>query len=38
MCTEAPITSPEIAKLCRQIVKSQNEEIEQMKALLARER
>lgn len=38
MCTEAPISSPDIQALCRQIVKSQREEIAQMKSMLARER
>ena len=36
MCEEAAITDPEIVALCDQIVKSQLEEISQMKAILAR--
>ena len=36
MCEESTITDPEIIKLCEQIIKSQKEEIEQMKAILAR--
>lgn len=36
MCEEATITDPEIVALCDQIVKSQLEEISQMKAILAR--
>lgn len=36
MCQEAQITDPEIAKLCGEIVKSQEREIAQMKTLLAR--
>jgi hypothetical protein len=36
MCREAEITDPEILKLCEQIIKSQNEEITQMKTILER--
>ena len=36
MCRESELTDPEIIKLCGQIVKSQEEEIAQMKAILAR--
>jgi uncharacterized protein (DUF305 family) len=36
MCEEAAITDGEIKRLCEQIVKSQREEISQMKAMLAR--
>ncbi|HXV98831.1 MAG TPA: DUF305 domain-containing protein [Anaerolineae bacterium] len=36
MCQEAEITDLEIIELCEQIVKSQEEEITQMKAILAR--
>jgi uncharacterized protein (DUF305 family) len=36
MCQESEITDPEIIKLCGQIVKSQQEEITQMKAILER--
>jgi uncharacterized protein (DUF305 family) len=37
MCEGSAITDPEISKLCRQIIKSQQkEEIAQMKAILAR--
>ena len=36
MCQESQLTDPEIIKLCGQIVKSQEEEIAQMKAILAR--
>lgn len=38
MCQQSEITDPEIIKLCEQIVKSQEEEIAQMKALLERSR
>jgi uncharacterized protein (DUF305 family) len=34
MCEEATIQSPEIKKLCREIIQGQQAEIEQMKALL----
>ncbi|MBX3520917.1 MAG: DUF305 domain-containing protein [Xanthobacteraceae bacterium] len=34
MCERAPISDPEIERLCATIVKGQNEEIAQMKALL----
>lgn len=34
MCERAPISDPEIRQLCATIIKGQNEEIEQMKALL----
>jgi hypothetical protein len=37
MCSKAPVQSPEIKDLCRSIVKGQDEEIKQMKALLAKE-
>ncbi len=36
MCREAEITDPEIQTLCRNIIRSQQEEIDQMKAILAR--
>jgi len=36
MCKESAITDPEIMALCQQIVKSQQEEIDQMKAILER--
>lgn len=36
MCGEASLTDPEIKALCGNIIRSQREEIEQMKAILAR--
>jgi len=36
MCQQADITDPEIAELCEQIIRAQEEEIELMKQLLAR--
>lgn len=36
MCEEAPITDPEIQELCQSIVESQQQEIDQMKAILER--
>jgi hypothetical protein len=36
MCQESEITDPEIIKLCQQIIKSQEEEITEMKTLLAK--
>lgn len=36
MCREANISDPEIQKLCEQILQSQQREIDQMKAILAR--
>jgi hypothetical protein len=36
MCQEARLTDPEVVKLCGNIIKSQREEIDQMKAILAR--
>ncbi|MDF3075479.1 MAG: hypothetical protein K0S54_3146 [Alphaproteobacteria bacterium] len=36
MCEQANLADPEIVALCRQIVKSQNAEIAQMEAILAR--
>jgi len=36
MCREAQIEDPEIASLCRQIERSQQQEIDQMKGILAR--
>lgn len=36
MCREAPVRDPEITRLCGQIAESQQKEIEQMKAILAR--
>jgi uncharacterized protein (DUF305 family) len=36
MCREAPVTDPEIVALCRRIIRSQQEEIGQMKRILAR--
>lgn len=38
MCQESELTDPEIIKLCEQIIKSQEEEITQMKAILERSR
>jgi uncharacterized protein (DUF305 family) len=35
MCNEAPITRPEIKKICQTIISSQKQEIDQMKKLLA---
>jgi uncharacterized protein (DUF305 family) len=35
MCQEASLSDPEIVKLCGNIIKSQREEIDQMKAILA---
>jgi len=36
MCKEAPVRDPEILELCRNIIASQQAEIDQMKALLAK--
>jgi uncharacterized protein (DUF305 family) len=36
MCGEAPIGTPDIKKLCESIIMSQQAEIDQMKAMLAR--
>jgi hypothetical protein len=36
MCSEAPITDPEVRALCARIEKSQEQEIGQMKAILQR--
>jgi uncharacterized protein (DUF305 family) len=36
MCREASITDPEIVTLCEQIIQSQRDEINQMKAILER--
>jgi len=36
MCREATITDPELKSLCARIITSQQEEIDQMKAILAR--
>ena len=36
MCRQASLSDPEVLKLCQNIVTSQREEIEQMKAILAR--
>lgn len=36
MCQEASLSNPEIVTLCGSIIKSQREEIDQMKAILAR--
>jgi len=36
MCQEAKIADPEITKLCGEIIKAQEAEITQMKAILAR--
>lgn len=36
MCREAKVADPEIQALCRQIIRSQRDEIEQMKQILAR--
>jgi hypothetical protein len=36
MCEQASLSDPEIVKLCQNIVTSQREEIDQMKAILAR--
>jgi len=38
MCEKASITDPEIVALCQGITKSQSQEIEQMEAILARQR
>jgi hypothetical protein len=38
MCEKASITDPEILALCREITKSQSQEIAQMEAILARQR
>jgi uncharacterized protein (DUF305 family) len=35
MCQQASLTNPEIVKLCGSIIKSQREEIDEMKAILA---
>lgn len=37
MCQQAKLSDPEVAGLCGNIIKSQQEEIAQMKALLARQ-
>jgi hypothetical protein len=37
MCSKAPVQTPEIKDLCRNILKGQDEEIKQMKALLMKE-
>jgi uncharacterized protein (DUF305 family) len=37
MCEKAEVTDPEIRKLCGQIIKSQQSEIEQMNALLRKQ-
>lgn len=36
MCDEARITDPEITRLCEQIVRTQREEIAQMRAIMTR--
>lgn len=36
MCREASLSDPEIARLCRQIVRAQREEIDQMERILRR--
>ena len=36
MCEEASLSDPEVGDLCKNIIKSQREEIDQMKAILAR--
>jgi uncharacterized protein (DUF305 family) len=36
MCQQANLSDPEIVELCKSIIKSQREEIDQMKAILAR--
>lgn len=36
MCQQAPLTDPEIKSLCQEIVSSQQQEIDQMKAILER--
>lgn len=36
MCDEAPISDPELVELCKSIKESQQREIDQMKAILAR--
>jgi uncharacterized protein (DUF305 family) len=36
MCSQAPITDPEIQDLCKSIIASQQKEIDQMKAILER--
>ncbi len=37
MCSKAPVQSAEIKELCRSIIAGQNDEIRQMKALLAKQ-
>jgi uncharacterized protein (DUF305 family) len=37
MCREAPVSDPEIVALCGRIERSQRAEIDEMKAILARE-
>ena len=36
MCDEAPLTDPELVELCKSIKESQQREIDQMRAILAR--
>ena len=36
MCEQASLTDPEIIGLCKEIVRTQKEEIAQLKAILAR--
>lgn len=36
MCTKASVKDPEVVALCGRIIKSQHEEIDQMKAILAK--
>jgi small-conductance mechanosensitive channel len=38
MCQEAELSDPEIVKLCGQIIESQEQEIQQMRAILERSR
>jgi hypothetical protein len=38
MCKEASLSNSEIVELCKSIIRSQREEIDQMKAILARQR
>jgi uncharacterized protein (DUF305 family) len=38
MCKEASLSNSQIVELCKSIIRSQREEIDQMKAILARQR
>ena len=37
MCGKADVTSPDIRKLCRHIIQSQQQEIDEMKAMLRKD-